>query len=101
MSDLVRYEVVDRVALLTIDNPPVNALSTGVWDAIDRNVARAAADGAVDALVLLGAGSTFIAGADIRVFDTLNTAGQSMTRSASLHAVLVRMEDCPKPLVAA
>ena len=40
MPDLVRYEVKDRVAVLTIDNPPVNALAPEVWEAIDEAVAR-------------------------------------------------------------
>jgi 3-hydroxyacyl-CoA dehydrogenase len=97
----VTYELVDRVALLTIDNPPVNALSATVWDAIDENVARAAADESADAIVLMGAGPTFIAGTDIKSFDTLKTVDDSMRRSAHRHAILRRMEDCPKPLVAA
>ena len=101
MSDLVRYEINDRVAVLTIDNPPVNALSPDVWDGIDQAVARADGDPAADAIVLIGAGTTFIAGADIKVFDTLKTAEASFSRSASTHALLRRMEDAGKPLVAA
>ena len=101
MSDLVRYEINDRVAVLTIDNPPVNALSPDVWDGIDQAVARASGDPAADAMVLIGAGTTFIAGADIKVFDTLKTAEASFSRSASTHALLRRMEDAGKPLVAA
>jgi 3-hydroxyacyl-CoA dehydrogenase len=101
MSDLVLYELVERIAVLTIDNPPVNALSPAVWQALDRAVARAGADAAVDAVVVMGAGTTFIAGADIKVFDTLKTREQSLERSAGSHAILRRIEDCPKPLVAA
>ena len=41
MADVVRYDITDRVAVLTIDNPPVNALSPAVWEAIDQGVARA------------------------------------------------------------
>jgi 3-hydroxyacyl-CoA dehydrogenase len=101
MSTPVHYDVVDRIAILTIDNPPVNALSPAVWEAIGEAVARAATDPNVDAAVLLGAGSTFIAGADINVFDTLKTREQSLARSAGTHALLKRLEDCRKPLVAA
>jgi 3-hydroxyacyl-CoA dehydrogenase len=101
MSDLVRYEVVDRVAVLVVDNPPVNALSPAARDALDHNVARAASDNAIDAMVLIGAGSTFIAGGDIKLFDTLRTAADSMRRSENTHALLRRMEDSPKPVVAA
>ena len=101
MSEFVHYEVNDRVAVLTVDNPPVNALGQGVWEAIDESVARAAGDAGVDAMVLIGAGSTFIAGADINIFKTLKTEQQSLARSERTHALLKRLEDAPKPLVAA
>jgi 3-hydroxyacyl-CoA dehydrogenase len=101
MSESVQYEVEDRVAVLTIDNPPVNALSAAVLDAIGENVARAVSAGDVDAIVLIGAGTTFVAGADIRSFDALKTIDDSIRRSESRHAILCRLEDCPKPLIAA
>jgi len=97
----VRYQVKDRVAVITIDNPPVNALSPAVWEGIDQAVQRAVADPAADAIVLIGAGTTFIAGADIKVFDTLKTPADSFARSAGTHALLRRMEDAAKPLIAA
>src|SRR6187431_850834 len=101
MADLVRYDIKDRVAVVTIDNPPVNALSPAVWTGIDEAVARAAADPGADAIVLIGSGSTFIAGADIKVFDVLKTRADSFARSAGTHALLRRLEDATKPLVAA
>src|ERR1700751_3630666 len=99
MPDLLRYHIRDGVAVITIDNPPVNALSPAVWDGLDRFVARAAADPAAEAIVMIGAGTTFIAGADIKVFDTLKTREDSLARSAGTHALLKRIEDAPKPLV--
>jgi 3-hydroxyacyl-CoA dehydrogenase len=101
MSNLVHYEVRQRVAVLTIDNPPVNALAPGVWEAVDEAVARASGDSDVDALVLIGAGQTFVAGADINIFKTLRTREQSLERSGRTHALLTRLEDAAKPLVAA
>jgi 3-hydroxyacyl-CoA dehydrogenase len=101
MPEFVRYEIDDRVAVLTIDNPPVNALGQGVWEAVDAAVARAVADPAADAMVLIGAGRTFVAGADINIFKTLRTREQSLERSARTHALLRRLEDAAKPLVAA
>jgi 3-hydroxyacyl-CoA dehydrogenase len=101
MTELVRYELKDRVAVITIDNPPVNALAPAVWEQIDQAVARGVADAGADAMVLIGAGTTFIAGADIKVFDVLKTPQDSLSRSAGTHALLRRVEDATKPLVAA
>ena len=68
MTDLVRLTRVDDIAVVTIDNPPVNALSPGVPEGILDSIQAAANDPAVQAIVVIGAGRTFIAGADIREF---------------------------------
>lgn len=69
MPATVSYEVTGDIAVITIDNPPVNAMSAavrkGCWEALDR----LAADDAARAAVLICAGRTFIAGADITEFD--------------------------------
>ena len=69
MPATVSYEVTDGIAVITIDNPPVNAMSAavrkGCWEALDR----LAADDTAGAAVLICAGRTFIAGADITEFD--------------------------------
>ena len=101
MSQLVRYDVRDRVAIITIDNPPVNALSPGVPEGISDAIDRAGRDAAADAIVMIGAGTTFIAGADINVFKQLKTREQSVERSETVHARLKAIEDVGKPLVAA
>jgi 3-hydroxyacyl-CoA dehydrogenase len=101
MAELVHYRIENRTAVVTIDNPPVNALSPEVWRELGAAVARACADPAADAIVVIGAGSTFIAGADIKVFDTLSTRQQSLERSAGSHALVRGLEDATKPLVAA
>jgi 3-hydroxyacyl-CoA dehydrogenase len=67
---LVRFEKVDGIGVITVDNPPVNALSPGVPEGIVENVERGNADPAIKAMVLIGAGRSFIAGADIRTFGT-------------------------------
>jgi 3-hydroxyacyl-CoA dehydrogenase len=98
---LVRYELRNGVAVVTIDNPPVNALAPSVWEQIDDAVKRGVADPAAAAIVVIGAGTTFIAGADIKAFELLKTPEDSMTRSARTHALLKRVEDATKPVVAA
>src|SRR5271163_3936794 len=65
---LVRFENEDGIGVITIDNPPVNALSPGVPEGIIEWVERGNADPAIKAMVLIGAGRSFIAGADIRTF---------------------------------
>src|SRR6476469_2998457 len=76
---VVRYEVEDGIGVITIDNPPVNALGPGVREGIIDAVGRGTADPGVSALVLIGAGRSFIAGADIRQFGKARTltTGQS------------------------
>jgi len=101
MSNVVRYEATHGVAVLTVDNPPVNALGPGVLEAIEEAIARGLGDPLVDALVLMGAGQTFVAGADINVFKTIKSREQSLERSRQTHARLLRFEDATKPLVAA
>lgn len=94
MSAVVDLSVDGDIGVLTIDSPPVNALSAAVRDGLAAGVAAAVADPAVKAIVLHCAGRTFIAGADISEF------GGAM-KGASLPAVQAAMEDCPKPIVAA
>ena len=101
MPELVEYRVQDDVAIITINNPPVNALSPGVPEGIDAGVSRAAADRAANAIVLIGSGNTFIAGADIKVFGTIPNREASIDRSHRVHALLRRIEDSSKPVVCA
>ena len=64
----VNWERREDVAVIAVDNPPVNALSQAVRDGLLRSVAAAENDIAVRAVVILCRGRTFIAGADIREF---------------------------------
>ena len=68
MNEVVRYETDGEIAVLTVNNPPVNALSHAVRSGIVDGIKRANADDAVKAIVLLCDGRTFIAGADITEF---------------------------------
>ncbi len=64
----VSMECHDSVAIISIDNPPVNALSHAVREGLKSSIEEAAVDDAVTAIVIICAGRTFIAGADIREF---------------------------------
>jgi 3-hydroxyacyl-CoA dehydrogenase len=99
MSPLVKYSTRDEVAVITIDNPPVNALSPGVPEGIETALERACVDPRVSAVVVIGAGRTFIAGADIAV---LQTMAWSKTQSELiLHPLLAKLEDSIKPVIMA
>jgi len=94
MSDVVRYEVIRGVAVITIDNPPVNASSYPVRIALIELFERAEKATEVTAIVLIGAGKTFVAGADIKEF------GQP-PKHPLLPVVQLRIEASSKPVVAA
>ena len=65
---VVHFDVEDGIGIITIDYPPVNALGPGVSDGIMESLEKGEADPSVKAFVLIGAGRTFIAGADIKGF---------------------------------
>src|SRR5215831_8017816 len=99
MSELVRLSVTDSVAVITIDNPPVNALSPGVPEGISAAIQKAERDPSVLAVVIIGAGRTFIAGADIKQLEE-HAHGRG-SGAPNLHDLLKQIEDCPKPVVMA
>jgi 3-hydroxyacyl-CoA dehydrogenase len=99
MSAPVIVTVRDEVALVRIDNPPVNALSDAVIQGLDSALVAASADPAVRALVVIGAGRTFIAGADIKGLEEL--AWGAGRGAPEMHDLLRRIEDSPKPVVMA
>jgi len=99
MNERVRYSVADDVALVVIDNPPVNALSPGVPEGIAEAIDRAETDPAVCAVVVMGAGRTFIAGADIAVLEDM--AWGRGPGAPPMHDLFGRIEDCAKPVVMA
>ncbi len=99
MSNLLRITREQDVAVITIDNPPVNALSTEVRQAIREAIEEADNDNRVAAIVLIGAGRTFVAGADINEFQKI-TSGSSQ-RVPEMARLVERIEDCRKPVVAA
>ncbi|MEQ8991076.1 MAG: enoyl-CoA hydratase-related protein, partial [Pseudomonadales bacterium] len=95
MKGTVHYEKRGEIALMTVDNPPVNPLSSGVRQGLHDGVSNALADDGIKAIVLTGAGRAFIAGADISEF------GAAATQGPGLHEVLALMEGSKKPIVAA
>jgi 3-hydroxyacyl-CoA dehydrogenase len=98
MSDLVQLSKEGDIAVITIHNPPVNALSAGVPEGIEKALALIEKDPSVKAAVLIGGGKTFIAGADINMFVQM-TSGKG--GRINLLPTLLQIEDCSKPVVVA
>src|SRR5271155_2150010 len=99
MSDLVQLTKENGIAVITINNPPVNALSPGVPEGIAAAIEQIDKDESVKAAVLIGGGKTFVAGADIKEFGKI-TSGKSGS-TLELPALLLKIEDCRKPIVMA
>lgn len=99
MSDLVQLTKDKNVAIITINNPPVNAIGPGVPEGISQAIKEIIQDESVKAAVVIGAGRTFVAGADIKEFGKI-TSGKK-DRGAGLLPLLRQIEDSPKPVVMA
>ena len=104
MSDLVQltkaqFTKNDNIAVITINNPPVNALSPGVPEGISAAIDQVDRDDDVIAAVVIGGGRTFVAGADIKEF-TKMTAGKGKL-GPGLLPLLLKIENCSKPVVMA
>lgn len=100
MSELVTLSRVGDIGVITINNPPVNALSPGVPSGIENGVKVYSDDPSVKAIVLIGGGRTFIAGADINEFGKI-TSGEKKEVDPALQTIFSTLEECPKPVVAA
>jgi len=94
INDVTKLEVKDNIAILTLNSPPVNALSAPVREGLDRGIRQAIKDSRVDAIILICTGRTFIAGADISEFG-------KEPKGPSLFEVQDELENSPKPIIAA
>ena len=90
------YKVQGDIALITLNNPPVNGLGLATRLGITTGLEQAQADPAVKAIVLTGAGKAFSGGADIKEFGTPKALAEP-----NLLSVILAVENCSKPVVAA
>lgn len=100
MSNLVELSKDKDIAIITINNPPVNALSPGVPEGIAEAIEKVHNDASVKAAVLIGGGRTFIAGADINEFGKM-TSGKTRGAVSVFPQILRSIEDCNKPVIMA
>ena len=94
INEVTSLEIKDSVAVLTLNSPPVNALSANVREGLNNGVSAAIEDESVNSIVIICEGRTFIAGADITEF------GQA-PKGPSLYDVQDMIENSPKPVIAA
>src|ERR1700733_2233268 len=90
------YTSQGAVAVITLKNPPVNALSRGLRAAIADGLERAVDDESIRAVVIIGGGSAFCGGADVSEFGL-----PAMSASPNLADLFAQIEDSPKPVIAA
>ena len=99
MSQPITLSNHGNVAVVTIDNPPVNALSPGVPESLLSAIQTAQADPGVASIIIMGGGRNFIAGADINEFAKSIAAGKG--GGPDLHHLLATIENSPKPVIIA
>jgi enoyl-CoA hydratase/carnithine racemase len=98
----VKTTLEDRVAILTIDHPPVNALSAATMAELGDGVDELVVNPEVKAVVITGAGQiAFVAGADINEFTQVQSAQMAVDASRRGQDVFGRIENAPKPFIAA
>ena len=98
MNSVVKLERNSEVAVVVIDNPPVNAIGQDVYEGLLGAFELLANDPTVDAVLIAAAGRTFIAGADIKL---LEQAGRGEGGRLYLHPLLEAIENFPRPVVVA
>tara|TARA_B100001113_G_scaffold137350_1_gene112717 strand:+ start:543 stop:2618 length:2076 start_codon:yes stop_codon:yes gene_type:complete len=94
INDVTKLDVIENVGVLTLNSPPVNALSANVREGLDIGIKKAIENNDVKAIVIICEGRTFIAGADISEFG-------KEPKGPSLFEVQDIMENSPKPIIAA
>jgi enoyl-CoA hydratase/carnithine racemase len=98
----VKTHIEDRVATLTIDHAPVNALNQPTLMELNDAIDEVIANPDVKAVVITGAGQlAFVAGADITEFAKIETGDQARTVSQSVHAIYRKIDQSTKPFIAA
>jgi len=90
------YQVHDAIAVITLNNPPVNGLGLSTRSALVASMKKALADDAVKAVIITGAGKVFSGGADIKEFNSPTALAEP-----SLHTVIDVVENSSKPVIAA
>ncbi len=98
---MIDYELADGVCVLRLDSPPLNMLTLALLESLRAALRRAIADAAVRGIVITGGPEHFSAGADVNLFQQIQTAEDAIRTSRVFQDAFGEVEDCPKPVVAA
>ncbi len=101
-TERIKVAVEDRIAIITIDHRPVNALDRATLEQLGQVMDGLAADAAVKVVVLTGAGSlVFVAGADLKEVSQMASPNDAEAMAALGHAVFLKIQRLGKPVIAA
>ncbi len=101
-GQVVKVSVEERIAVVTIDRPPVNALSRQVVEELNRTLEALKTDDAVKVVIVTGGGSlAFVAGADIKEISQLSSGEEAQRVAAQGQAVIMKIQRLGKPVIAA
>jgi enoyl-CoA hydratase/carnithine racemase len=102
MADKCNYEVNDRgIALMKINNPPMNALDEGTMRQLESSMKKLAADDTVKVVVITGEGATFVVGADINKVKEVDTREKGEALTSEAQGIINLIENLRKPVIAA
>ncbi|MBN1579840.1 MAG: enoyl-CoA hydratase/isomerase family protein [Anaerolineae bacterium] len=97
----VHITIEDRIAVLTIDHPPVNALDRATFDDLERAFDKMMIDDAIKVIVVTGSGRSFIAGADVNALAAMSTVEDAEQLAKKGQSLFLRIERSSKPIIAA
>ncbi|PIQ86317.1 MAG: enoyl-CoA hydratase [Candidatus Omnitrophica bacterium CG11_big_fil_rev_8_21_14_0_20_45_26] len=98
----VKFKLDENVGIITIDRPPVNALSSEVMQQLNETLEKCLSDSNVKVMVITGAGSfAFVAGADVKEINGISDAKEGARLASEGQAILKKIESSKKPVIAA
>jgi enoyl-CoA hydratase/carnithine racemase len=101
MGQFINVAVDSKVATVTINNPPVNAMGPGVLKELEETMDSLAADKGVKVIVLTGTGPVFVAGADIKQIAQIQSVADGKKAAGEGQRVFLKIERMAKPVIAA
>lgn len=98
---ILRLEISDKIALISMDNPPVNALKIALLNKLDKTIGALNKNPGVKVIIITGKNRIFSSGADIKEMSTRKSGKHARAMSSLGQQVLRNIENCPKPVIAA